>query len=441
MNEPEQNHMYIIGIGGVGTVWLADWLLAQGWRISGSDMQESAVTRRLEEAGVVMHYGCDPGIIPDDVTEAVVNSAITPTSPSYPEYEELQRRRIRISKRAQWIGKITRQKYTIAVSGTHGKTSTTAMVGWILEQAGLDPTVFVGGTVAAWGGRTRIGTGKYLVIEADEYDRSFHHFYPQIAILLNIDTDHTDYYSGGITEIMHAFRRFLRNLPFRKGMVVAYGKDGRIRQVCRGFSYTFRFYDESGIWPGLRLPQPGIHMALNATAAARVAHEIGVPQEVILKALQTFPGVGRRFEQVGSWGKAEVYDDYAHHPREIAATLAALAERFPDKRRVVVFQPHQKARTKEHLHEFAEAFRENPPERLILAPIYEVPGREADIEVSHHDILAQIHGGNVPVGAVAAEDVTDLERLVRNESGTEGVIMVMGAGSIRKLAEGWMNHE
>lgn len=430
-------HLYLVGIGGVGMAWIADYALDQGWSVSGSDIAPSALTHRLEIAGADIHYGSDPGRIAETVTEAIVNSAITPSSPSYPEFEAIRNRKIPVLKRAEWVGKLTRQKKTIAIAGTHGKTTTTAMIGWILVEAGMDPTVFTGGSVAAWDGATRIGRGSHLILEADEYDRSFHHFSAEIAVLLNLDADHIDYYTKGLPEIEHSFRRFLRNLPHHKGLVVAYGKDGSLRKIIKGFKYHLRWYDEQHLWPGLTLLLPGMHNRLNATAAARVAHELGVPQEIIVKALATFPGVGRRFEEVGVWNQAVVFDDYAHHPREIQATLQALQERFPKTRTTVIFQPHQKARTRDLLADFGRAFDLNPPDLLILAPIYQVAGREVDIEVSSADIAVQIARKKIPMQVEVASTEEELEAYVRKASLNEGIVMSMGAGSIRSLLDKW----
>lgn len=430
-----QRHLYLIGIGGVGMLWIADFALKQGWKVSGSDVAETAEVKRLQQAGANIHIGVDPSAIPADVTEAIMTAAATPNSPSYPEFEELTKRGVPIVKRAQWIGKLTKQYFTISVAGAHGKTTTTAMIGWILEKAGLDPTVFVGGSLAPWQG-TRIGQGKYLVLESDEFDRSFHNFYPQIAVLLNIDLDHTDYYTKGLPEIEQSFRRFLRNLPMHTGIVVGYGRDGKVRKAVRGFKYKTRWYDEEHLWPGIRVPQPGLHNLLNATAAARVAHELGIPQQVIKEALATFPGAGRRFEYLGKWNQVELYDDYAHHPKEIRATLAGVREKFPREHVTLVFQPHQKARTQALLAEFATAFDDNYPDELILAPIYHVAGREEGIDITSQAIADKMkphREGRVTVAATNAE----LEHLVRAASEKPGVLMVMGAGNIRALVDTW----
>jgi UDP-N-acetylmuramate--alanine ligase len=433
-----QPHLYLVGIAGVGMVWIADYALAQGWQVSGSELAESATTKRLQAAGANIHIGCDADKIPTDITEAIITSAITATSPSFAEYEALQKRQISMLKRAEWVGKMTKQKRTIAVAGTHGKTTTTAMIGWILQQAGLDPTVFVGGALTAWDSVTLIGKSEFLVLEADEYDRSFHQFFPEIAVLLNIDLDHTDYYTKGLPEVEHSFKRFLRNLVHRHGMVVAYGRDKSIRKIVRGFKFRFRWYDEKNLWPGLKLLQPGMHYLLNATAAARVAHELGVGQKVIRKALATFPGVQRRLEMVGQWNQVEWIDDYAHHPREISATLAGLKERYGVRRLTVVFQPHQKARTEELLEEFGRCFDVATPDELILAPIYQVAGRENDSAISSADIATEI-AKKTPARMTVQVATTseELENMVKKVTETSGIMVSMGAGDIRARMEGW----
>lgn len=440
-------HLYLVGIGGVGMLWIADYALAQGWKLSGTDVTETDQVRRLRAAGATIHIGSDPEAIPDDITEAVITAAITEKAPHYAELLKLQERGVKVSKRAEWIGKLTKRYTTIAVAGAHGKTTTTGMIGWILDQAGFDPTVFVGSSLAPWGG-TRVGKGKYLVLEADEFDRSFHQFHPQVAVVLNIDADHLDYYTGGMPEIEASYHTFLGNLPSGvhatptgKGLVVAYGKDARIRKAAKGFKYTFRWYDERQLWPGLKLPQPGLHNLLNATAAARVCHELGVPQETILKALACFPGTERRFEHWGTWNGTELYDDYAHHPTELRALLSAIHDRFPrgSKERVtVVFQPHQKARTKNHLREFGRAFDEHPVDELILAPIYYVAGREDDIAITSDDVAAEILK-RPPQGMelVVARDTSHLEQLVKKAVSDGGVLFTVGAGDIRNLVQRW----
>lgn len=431
--------MYCIGIGGVGMAWIADYALAKGWKLSGSDMVETAVTRSYVERGADIHYGSQPENIPGDITEVVINSAITETAPSYPELLEVQGRGLPVRKRAEWIGRLTKSHRTLAVSGTHGKTTTTAMLGWILEVAGLKPTVFVGGTLAAWGRTTLIGYSDWLVLEADEFDRSFHQFKAEMAIILNIDSDHLDYYKGGLAEIEHSFRRFLRNLPAKRGLVTAYGRNASIRKVCKGFSYRFRWYDEQHIWPGLKLLIPGKHNLLNATAAARIAHEIGISNKDIQEALATFPGVGRRFEHLGTWNKVQAYDDYAHHPKEIAATLQAFRERYPADRMTLVFQPHQKSRTRLLLEDFGRCFDANSPDELILAPIYEVAGREEADTISSQDIADHIMAKDTKNMKVTVATTNDeLAQLVKNASSQPGILVSMGAGSIRGLMEGWM---
>ncbi len=437
MIETQKPHIYLVGAGGVGMVWIADYALQMGWDVSGSDASFSPNVARLQALGANIHIGSDPEKIPTTVTEAVMTAAATPNSPSFAEVETLRNRGISIVKRSEWIGKLTREKFTICISGAHGKTTTTAMVGWILDQAGLDPTVFVGGNIRAWNNTTKIGQSKYLVLEADEYDRSFHRFTPQMAVILNIDLDHTDYYTKGLPEIEQSYKRFLRNLPGKTGLVVAYGRDARIRKVCKSFSYKFRWYDEFHLWPGVTVPQPGLHNLLNATAAARIAHELGISHDLIKKALNSFPGVGRRFEYLGIWNKAELYDDYAHHPREIQALMKGVREKFPTEHVTVIFQPHQKARTQALLKDFARAFDDPAPTELVLAPIFHVPGREDDIDVTIDDVAKEIETGKHSFKLTTLHTLDEVGEYVKEVSKVSGVIINVGAGSISNLLEKW----
>ena len=434
----EKPHLYLIGAGGVGMVWIADYALGLGWKVSGSDSASSPNVERLIARGANIHIGVDPSAIPEDVTEGIMTAATTPSAPSYPELLELKRRKIPVEKRSEWIGKLTRQKFTICIAGAHGKTTTTAMVGWILDQAGYDPTVFCGGNVAAWNNTTKIGNSQYLVLEADEYDRSFHRFQAKMAIILNIDLDHTDYYTGGLPEMEKSYRRFLRNLPVKEGVVVAYGRDGRVRKVCKNFSYKFRWYDEEHLWAGVHVPQPGMHYLLDATAAARVAHELGISHETIKKALACFPGVGRRFEHLGTWKKAEVYDDYAHHPQEIKALLKGLREKYPKQRITLMFQPHQKARTHALLKEFGRAFDEFAPDRLILAPIYFVAGREEGIEITSDAVADEMRKQPITYELQTPHTVEGWADLARAAAEDSDILVGVGAGSISGLLRQWI---
>lgn len=443
-------HLYLIGASGVGMVWIADYALGMGWKVSGTDLTETAQTKRLAKRGANFHYGPDVSQIPDDITECVITAAVNPSAPHYVELAWIERRGIPVRKRSEWTGRLTRQKHTIAVAGTHGKTTTTAMVGWILAEAGLDPTVFAGAAIPAWNGETRIGKSDYLVIEADEYDRSFHRFFARMAIILNIEPDHLDYYTGGIQEIIQSFRRFLRNLPSGvhaspkgQGIVIANGRDANIRKAARGFKLAFHWYDETNMWPGLTVPQPGAVYRLNALAAAKVAHELGVATKTIKEALSRFPGAERRFEYLGTWDKADLYDDYAHHPTEVTATLAAFRERYPagDRPLTVVYQPHQGSRTKRLFKEFSRAFDAAAPEHLILAPIYRVAGREDAPDVTSGQ-LAEAVRAKAPAGmtVTAPETEQELELAVREVVRRDGIVVCMGAGSIRTLFDSWRTH-
>lgn len=376
--------VHFIGIGGSALNYLAQILKAYEFEVSGCDLAESDNTKLLKSKKIDLSIGHSPEHITEDLDEVIISSAITEKSPAWLEVEKAKSLKIPIVKRTAYWKKLMRCGKGIAISGTHGKTTTTAMIGVILQEAGFDPTVMVGGFVPEFGGTVRIGKLDYIVVEADEYDRAFLSTAPQISVITNIDADHLDSYPMGLPEIRQAFKKFIRLLPAKTGILVAYGKDQNIRQIAKSFDIKYRFYDEDNLWPGLKLKIPGLHNRLNATAAARVAHEIGIDQKIILKALNNFSGVRRRQEHLGKIGQAEIYDDYAHLPQEMDETIAGFREKYPDMSILVAFQPHQKRRTKENLEEMSQAL--TLADQSVVAPLYFVEGREDDIEISSMDI-------------------------------------------------------
>jgi UDP-N-acetylmuramate--alanine ligase len=427
-------HYYFVGIGGVGMQWLADYALYCGAQVSGSDLVESSALTRLRNKGANIHSGENVQAIPHGVTVGVINSAITPSSPSYAEVVALRKRGIPVVKRAEVVGEMTRRMTTICIAGTHGKTSTTALLGWILDQAGLDPTIFTGGSIAGYDG-TRIGKGP-LVLEADEYDRSFHRFSYDMAAILNIEADHQDCYAQGLPEIEQSFHRFLRNKKHTPAVVLGYGKSASIRKVVRGFDLKLRWYDENSLWPGLRLGKPGLHMRLNATVAAKIAHELGVSTTVIKKAIASFPGVARRYEQLGKHYRAMVIDDYAHHPTEITATLAGHREVYRDEKTILFFQPHQVLRTKTLFSEFVHALANAPVQGLVITPIFEAIGRDTGVGVSNKDLVQAIsERATFPVHAATN---AELRTLFEAACGQAEVVLCMGAGNLRSQVQSWL---
>lgn len=392
---------HFVGIGGTGMCGLAEILLTLHYRVSGSDLAAGTeALDRLARLGARIHHGhAAEHVRGSDLV--VVSSAIRADNP---EYSEARRLGIPILKRGQMLAEIMRLKYGVAVSGAHGKTTTTSLIGHLLSAAGLDPTVVVGGRVRALGSNARLGSGDVFVAEADESDGSFLEILPTIAVVTNIDREHLDHYHN-LEAIREAFLRFMRGVPFY-GVVIACGDDPQLRDLLGQVNKPHLVYGTlpdcrvraTGIEPAaqgsrfsvlrderdlgeFRLPVPGRHNVLNALAAISVGLFLGVPADRLRGALAGFSGVGRRFEQRGEAGGVTHIDDYGHHPTEIAAVLRAAREVYGTRRLVVLFQPHRYSRTAALHGEFASAFRD--ADRLVLAEIYAagetpIPGLTAE---------------------------------------------------------------
>ncbi len=379
--------IHFIGIGGSGMSGIAEVLLKLGYRVSGSDASRNAVTLRLESLGATVHEGHAAA----HIAGADVIVASTAISKSNPEVKEAHHRGIPVIPRIEMLAELARLKYTIAVAGTHGKTTTTSLVAQILKHAHLDPTVVVGGRLKAVGTGGVLGMGDYLVAEADESDGSFLKLSPTLAIVTNIDDDHLDYYKT-MENLENAFVTFANRIPFY-GATYLCGEDAGVKRILKrlsrrcalyGFNPKFELHaanmvlDENGahfdvVLRGkklglVRLPLSGRHNVLNALAAIAVAVHLEVPFASIAEALAEFEGVGRRIEIKGHVNDVMVVDDYGHHPTEIRATLAAVKTRWPERRLVVLFQPHRYSRTKLLASEFASALKAAPV--LVLMPIY-----------------------------------------------------------------------
>jgi len=378
--------IHFVGIGGVGMSGIAELLLRLGFRVSGSDISESPVLKRLRHNGAEIHVGHRASNIRDqDVV--VVSSAI---DASNPEIREAQKRRIPVIPRAEMLAELMRLKKGIAVAGTHGKTTTTSMLGNILQTAGLDPTTIVGGKFLNIGGNARYGRGEYLVCEADESDGSFLRLTPIVNIVTNIDNDHMDFYKTW-ENLRGAFRMFINLVPFY-GFSVVCGDDANVRRVLKESTkiyYTYGFGEKNDyrateveatddgmsfdIGFGSKklgrfhVPRFGKHAVLNAMAAAIVAFNLKVPSTEIRKGLAAFLGVGRRMEFLGEAEGIRVFDDYGHHPTEIRNTIDAF-RLIPAKRRIGLFQPHRYSRTKLLAKEFGPAFQ--GLDMLVVTDVY-----------------------------------------------------------------------
>ncbi|MET0987533.1 MAG: UDP-N-acetylmuramate--L-alanine ligase [Steroidobacteraceae bacterium] len=450
------HRIHFVGIGGVGMAGIAEVLLNLGYEVQGSDIKAGAATKRLQSLGANVFIGH----VAKNVTGAdvvVVSSAVASDNP---EVLEAQAHRVPIVQRAQMLGELMRFRYAIAVAGTHGKTTTTSMVASLLAEGGLDPTFVIGGLLKSAGSNARLGSGRYLVAEADESDASFMHLQPMIAIVTNVDNDHLGTHEGDFERLKHSFVDFLQNLPFYGLAVicaddpvamslvprigrpvltygVAEGADVRATNIQRAGLQTVFDVQRPQLGPlQVRLNLPGHHNVLNSLAAIAVATELAVGDAAIQTALLQFQGIDRRLQQNGDVdtpaGRVSLIDDYGHHPTESAATLEAIRQGWPRRRLVLVFQPHRYSRTRDLLDDFARVLAS--VDALIVTEVYaagEAPITGADSRAICRAIRS--YGAVEPVYVASVEELPQaLARIIRDGD----VIVTMGAGSIgAKAAE------
>lgn len=447
-------HIHIVGIGGIGLSAIARVLACWGYNVSGSDLQASAITRDLNALGVTTFIGHAPDQIVG--AELVVISSAVPDH--NPEVRAAREAGIPVIKRQQLLTDMMTDRQGVAVAGTHGKTTTSAMIATSLLRLGLDPTFIVGGIIAELGVNARAGDGPHFVIEADEYDRMFHGLAPQVAVVTNIEMDHPDCYRN-LDEMREAFAVFLDHVP-ANGTVIACADSLELRRVLAArrqgapriwtYGYSgdadyvvgdvtsnvrggvdFQVSRAGAHWGACSLTVPGRHNALNAAAVMLVGQAVGIELEPLSRALAEFTGVRRRFEIKGEAQGVLVIDDYAHHPTEIRATLAAARARYPGRRIWAVFQPHTYSRTEALLDDFAAAF--DDADRVIITDIFAARSKEV-ATVSASDIVA--HSRHAAMRHIAAQDqVVDLLK----DQLTEGdVLITLGAGDGYLIGERWL---
>jgi len=443
-------HIHFVGIGGIGMSGIAELLLNLGYRVSGSDLQPSDITRRLETLGAVLHEGHKEAYITgSDVV--VISSAVGPENV---EVVAAQQAAIPVIPRAEMLAELMRLKYSIAIAGAHGKTSTTSIVASVLTAGGLDPTVVVGGKLKSTATNAMLGDGDYIVAEADESDGSFLKMAPTIAVVTNIDREHLDFYRD-LNEIQDAFVRFVHRIPFY-GLAVlcldneavqeiipkiakrftTYGlstqADFQARSVMYdGLKSRFSVYHGERKLGGISLNLPGSHNVSNAMASISVGTELGIPFPTIKGALETLEGVQRRQELKGTAAGITVIDDYGHHPTEIKATLQAMKSSWPEKRIAVLFQPHRYTRTQALFDEFTRAFYQS--DLLVVLPIYpagekEIPGLDSrklfrGIKEHGHKAVAYAESKEIAVSHL-------LEALQPGD-----LLLTLGAGDVWKAGE------
>jgi UDP-N-acetylmuramate--alanine ligase len=398
----KSKHIHFVGIGGIGMSGIAELLLNLGYKISGSDLHESDITRRLESLGGTLHIGHDADWI-RGADVVVISSAIADDNP---EVEAAVNSLIPVIPRAEMLAELMRlAKFGIAIAGSHGKTTTASMVAWLLAEAGLDPTVVIGGKVDCLGGiNAKLGGGDFLVAEADESDGSFLKLAPVLEIVTNIDHEHLDYYSS-IEQIKAVFLDFIDKIPFYGAVILClddphvasilpevkkrfltYGLTSQANVYAKGINTSglktrFEVCVENEVLGEVNLSLAGVHNVYNALATITVGLELDIPFATIAAALESFSGVQRRLQIKGERRDITVVDDYGHHPTEIRATLSALRDAWPERRRVVLFQPHRYSRTKALAEEFYTAFHE--ADILLLTEIYSasespIPGVTAE---------------------------------------------------------------
>ncbi len=447
--------IHFVGIGGTGMSGIAEVLSNLGYRVSGSDIKESAVTQRLAELGVTITIGHKR----ENITEVDVVVASSAIDRSNEEIDQAYLNRIPVIPRAEMLAELMRFRFGIAVAGTHGKTTTTSLTASLLAEGGLDPTFVIGGRLNSAGSNAKLGLGNYLVAEADESDASFLYLQPMIAIVTNIDQDHMATYQNSYQRLKDTFIEFLHHLPFYglavlclddEGVreilpriskpVTTYGvhEDADIRAVDikqEGMHTTFRVL-RRGDYPPLQviLNMPGWHNMLNALAAIAVATRLSIDDKAITKSLGAFKGIGRRFQIQGDLtldnGKLTLVDDYGHHPREIAATLEALRQAWPDRRSVIVFQPHRYTRTRDLFEDFVHVL--SGVDVLVLMDVYSAG--ETVIPGADGRTLSRAIRLRGRVDPVFVDDWQELPTILAGIVKADDVILTMGAGNVGHIA-------
>ena len=447
--------VHFLGIGGAGMSGIAEVLLNLGYQVSGSDLRENAAIGRLRAQGAVIQIGhrqehmqgCDA---------VVVSSAVRDDNP---ELVEARRLRLPVVPRAEMLAELMRFRFGIAVAGTHGKTTTTSLIASLLAEGGLDPTFVIGGKLNSAGANARLGTGRYLVAEADESDASFLYLQPMVAVVTNVDADHMTTYEGSFQRLRDTFLEFLHHLPFY-GLAVLCADDAEVRRLLPEVSrpvlayglgpdvdvqafdieqqglqtrFRVRFAGEPKALP-VTLNLPGRHNVLNALAAISVARELGVDEVAMQSALMGFQGIGRRFQvsevPLGGGESLMLVDDYAHHPRELAATLAAARDGWPGRRLVLVFQPHRYTRTQEQFEDFVQVLSQ--ADLLVLGEVYSAG--ESPIEGADGRSLSRAIRMRGQVDPVFVEPLSDLPQVLQGLVRPGDILLVLGAGDIGAMA-------
>ena len=447
--------IHFVGIGGSGMSGIAEVLAGLNYQVSGSDIAENSSIDRLRGLGISVAIGHSASRV-EGADVLVVSSAI---NESNPEVKAAREWRIPIVPRAEMLAELMRYRFSVAVAGTHGKTTTTSLIASLMAEAGLDPTFVIGGVLNNLGTNAQLGASEYLVVEADESDASFLHLLPMMSVITNVEPDHMEHYEGDVRAYKQAFVEFLHNLPFY-GVALVCLDDPGVRELLPSITrqvVTYGFSDDAdyrlealrfsgtqsqftlhrkalGDALALILPMPGVHNALNAAAAVAVCSELGVSDDALTRGLESFEGVGRRFSVLGdiTWqgGDALLVDDYGHHPTELKATILAAREAYPDRRLVMVFQPHRYSRTRDCYDEFVDVL--STVDALVLLDVY-AAGEEEIVGADSRALARSIRQMGF-IDPVLLSDSGQLPSRLIKFLTTDDVLVMQGAGNIGRLA-------
>jgi len=457
--------IHFVGIGGAGMGGIAEVLLNEGYQITGSDIGKNQVVERLQSLGAKIMIGHDA----ENVRDASVIVVSTAIQLDNPELAAAAKLRIPVVRRAEMLAELMRFRHGVAIAGTHGKTTTTSLIASVFAEGQLDPTFVIGGLLNSAGTNARLGTSRYLIAEADESDASFLHLQPMVSVVTNIDEDHMETYQGDFEKLKDTYIEFLHNLPFY-GLAVVCIDNPVVREILPRIGrqvITYGFSQDADVvatnyqqdgevsyfsveregFPILDLSVnlPGQHNVLNALASIAVATDEGVSDEAIVKALGSFAGIGRRFEQLADLstekGKMVLVDDYGHHPREVAATIKAMRNGWPNKRLVMIFQPHRYSRTRDLYEDFVEVLSQ--VDCLLLLDVY--AAGEAHIASADSKSLARSIRQRGQIEPIYVGDITQLAELLKAQLCDGDMVITQGAGNIgiisRELAANSIFHE
>ena len=447
--------IHFVGIGGSGMSGIAEVLAGLNYQVSGSDIAENSSIDRLRGLGVLVAIGHRASHV-EGAHVLVVSSAINESNPEVKAAKDL---RIPIVPRAEMLAELMRYRFSVAVAGTHGKTTTTSLIASLMAEAGLDPTFVIGGVLNNLGTNAQLGASEYLVVEADESDASFLHLLPMMSVITNVEPDHMEHYEGDVRAYKQAFVEFLHNLPFY-GVALVCLDDSGVRELLPSITrqvVTYGFSDDAdyrlealrfsgtqsqftlhrkatGDALALMLPMPGVHNALNAAAAVAVCSELGVSDDALSRGLKSFEGVGRRFSVLGdiAWqgGHALLVDDYGHHPTELKATILAAREAYPDRRLVMVFQPHRYSRTRDCYDEFVDVL--SSVDALVLLDVY-AAGEEEIVGADSRALARSIRQMGF-IDPILLSDNGQLPSRLMKFLTNDDVLVMQGAGNIGRLA-------